>query len=101
MKTQTPRVWPRVVAFATGSIALWGLSVGLLAWYLPRMVAEEYRTGVRTSTDGDSIGLPVSSFAILLGGVLVVANALAAVVLRRRRRARAEHRGYAALSNCW
>jgi hypothetical protein len=72
MTTEKPRMLPRIMTFAVASFALWAIAVGWAAWYLPRMVAEEYRTGLRTNTNGDSIGLPLFSFAILLAAVLIM-----------------------------
>jgi hypothetical protein len=57
-------------------------------FYLRQMVDEEYTTGVRTSSDGDSIIIPVGSMFIFMFITLLAVNALGAGVylLKRRRR---------------
>ena len=50
------------------------------------MVAEEYRTGARTTTDGDSIGLPLGALAVLLGILVIITNAILAIALVRKSR---------------
>jgi hypothetical protein len=54
--------------------------------YLIAMVAEEYRSGLRTTTDADSIGLPLGMLALLLGTMVIAGNTILAVFLIRRRR---------------
>ncbi|MFL5562978.1 MAG: hypothetical protein ACJ79K_16015 [Gemmatimonadaceae bacterium] len=88
MNADQHRLWPRLAAYAGLSVLLWAGAVGALWWYLQRMVAEDYRTGARTSTGGDSIAVPLFSVAILVAGILIVANAVVAAVLLWRRRAR-------------
>lgn len=70
------------------SLCWWGvgnlmLLFGLPAltfWYLQREIDEQYRTGVRTSTGGDSLGIPVSEVAIMTVVVLLIINVVAALV---------------------
>jgi hypothetical protein len=97
MIIEKPRIWPRILAFAVASLAVWATAVAWLLWYLPRMVAEEYSTGARTSTDGDSIGIPLFSSAILLAAVLIIANLAVAGFLIWRRRVRPPSQSRAAV----
>jgi len=54
-----------------------------LVW---RSMQEDYRLGYRTGTEGDSIGIPVAGFTLLLVGLVIVANvALGLIWLIRRR----------------
>ena len=76
----------RGLAWTAANTALWLALVYAYYWLLAREVAEEYRLGYRTSTDGDSLGIPVFGFAINLGAVLLVANAVIFVVRAVRRR---------------
>ena len=87
MKTAS-RIW-RALAWTAANAAIWLALVYAYYWLLTREVAEEYRLGYRTSTDGDSLGIPVFGFAISLGVLLLVANAIIFVVrVVRRRRSR-------------
>ncbi|MCA1641634.1 MAG: hypothetical protein LC785_06750 [Acidobacteria bacterium] len=55
--------------------------------YMRRMVDEEYATGMRTSSDGDSMIIPVMGMFIFVLITLLAVNALGAgVYLLRRRR---------------
>jgi hypothetical protein len=53
---------------------------------LNAMVAEEYRTGERVTTDADSIGLPLGWLALLLGFIVFTFNLILAIVLDWKRR---------------
>lgn len=81
-----PSLWRRVIKMAIASAGIWAVAVGAFYWYLPRMVAEEYRNGSRTNTNGDSIAIPLFSFALLFGRMLVVANAVVIANFFWRRR---------------
>jgi hypothetical protein len=77
----------RPLTISVGTSIAAALLILLLAdRYLTAMVADEYRTGLRTTTDGDSIGLPLGALAMLLGALLVIGNAIFTLVLIRRRR---------------
>ena len=56
--------------------------------YLDRLLDHEYATGIRTSTDGDIILIPVAGLFIFLLISLLIINAVVGfcVWLRRRRR---------------
>ena len=79
-------MWRRLVAVAAASVAVWLVALGAAAWYLDRAVTEEYRTGARTTTDGDSIGLPLGALGLALGALLLALNVAFALVLAWRRR---------------
>lgn len=83
MGIQQRRLAPRLAAYAFGSILLWGATVAAAYWYLRRTLPAEARA--LQLTHADSIGLPLLSLALLLAGILLVANLVAAVVLVRRR----------------
>jgi hypothetical protein len=81
------RAWHRLLTYLGGSVVLWVVAVAAAYWFLRAMNEADLRAG--GTTDADSIGLPLMSFAILLAGVLTVANlALMAVAAWRRRRSR-------------
>ena len=82
------RLWRRL-GWVAANLAVWLGLVILYDQYLVRMVAEEYRLGYRTSTDGDSLGIPLFSFAIALALLFLVTNlVLLALRVARRRRSR-------------
>lgn len=54
--------------------------------YLTTMVADEFRTGTRVTTDGDSIGLPLGALAVLLSTLLIAYNVILAILLFRKSR---------------
>jgi len=86
MTSERRSIWRTLLLSATASIVVWLLAVAWAAWYLQRMVAEEYRTGARTTTDGDSIGLPLGALGIALAGILLIVNvAIVGILLWRRR----------------
>ena len=64
---------------------------GVYGWWLSREVAREYATGLRVSTDGDSLGLPIGDFFLKVATALLTLNGLLLLVrqlqLRRSRRA--------------
>ena len=92
MRTPTDRLWPRLRVFAASSAAIWAALVGAAFWYL----RHQQPTAARALplTHADSVGLPLLAFALLLAGVLLAANAVAAAVLlwRRHRQRRSESR---------
>jgi hypothetical protein len=59
----------------------------LFARWVWHEVQEEYRLGLRTSTGGDSIGIPIAGFTALLVGIVIAANVVLSLywLLRRRR----------------
>jgi hypothetical protein len=79
-----------IVAHSLASIAVLLAGTLAYAWWIRRLVDEEYRIGARSADDPDAIMIPIAGFAITLAGVLLVVNVL--VVLARwwwRRRPRA------------
>jgi hypothetical protein len=52
----------------------------LFGWWLDRVVTEEYRTGARVSTDGDTIAIPISGITFLVTWVAIAVNAAVALV---------------------
>jgi hypothetical protein len=86
MSTEIRSVWRRLAISISGSVVVSLAILLAAARYLTAMVADEYRTGARTTTDGDSIGLPLGSLALLLLFVVIVGNAIVAFVLMRRAR---------------
>ena len=78
--------WRRL-GWIAANLALWLGLVVMYDQYLVRTVAEEYRLGDRTSTGGDSLGIPLFSFAIELGLLLLVTNVVLIAVRVARRRA--------------
>ena len=70
--------WIGAVAAAIVSIP----SVFFVSWmYLHAMVEEQYRTGVRVSTDGDSIIIPVVGVTFARIALLLTVSAVTGVVL--------------------
>lgn len=57
-------------------------------FYVRQMVDDEYATGLRTTSDGDSIIIPVAGMFIFAFVALLVVNALVGgfYILARRRR---------------
>lgn len=84
MSVRGPQLWPRLATCVAGSAIVWVVAVGAALWYLRRTLDEDVLSSA--PTDADSIGLPFASFAILLAGVLLLANLVVAVILFRRRR---------------
>ena len=70
---------------AANLVTLFGIPY-LLALYLQAQLAAEYADGTRTTTDGDSIGLPVGWAFVLVGLILVLLNAVLLVRWWRSRR---------------
>ena len=62
-----------LVWFASNFLAIVALPplFGLWVW---NVVQEEYRLGLRKSTDGDTIAIPIAGFTVLLVGILMAAN---------------------------
>jgi len=86
VNAQPRTVW-RPLAVSIGTSAVVSLAIlGVAQRYLVAMVAEEYRTGARTTTGGDSIGLPLGSLALLLGLLMAAVNIIVATLIFRRRR---------------
>ena len=82
------RFWRRL-GWIAANLALWLGLVIVYDQHLGRTVAEQYRLGYRTSTNGDSLGIPLFSFAIELAILLLVSNVvLIAVRVARRPRSR-------------
>lgn len=84
MNARARPTWQLLAAFAVGSAILWSAALAGADWYLTRMVAEEYLSGARTTTDGDSLGLPLGALGLFLGLLLIIANIVVALVLRSR-----------------
>jgi hypothetical protein len=69
MRTRTRRLlW-----FAINILVLVTLP-RLFANWISRSVQEEYHLGLRATTEGDSIGIPIAGFTILLVGIVTIAN---------------------------
>jgi hypothetical protein len=84
-----PKLW-RIVGWITANVLLWVAATFAFAIWIDRVVQEEYRLGYRTSSDGDTIAIPIVGFALTFGVVLLAANATVLVVRlvwQRRRRA--------------
>jgi hypothetical protein len=77
------RIGPRLRRHAVLSVALWAASLVGGAWYLRRAQPAPMRA--LPWTHPDSIGLPLVALAIVVAGVLLAANVIAALVRRRRR----------------
>ena len=82
------KLW-RTLGWITANVVLWvGATLAFAVW-IDREVQKEYRLGYRTSSDGDTIAIPIAGFAVSLGVVLLAANVIFLVVrLTRQRRAR-------------
>jgi len=82
----------RAVVVVGASVALWFIGGFLFLRWLEREVAQEYATGMRVSTDGDSLGIPLISFLIGWAVVLVIADlgAIAWLAGRARRQSPAD-----------
>lgn len=85
MKRSTLVVWLTVNAAALVGLPVW------FAHWISAEVKWEYANGYRTSTDGDSIGIPIMGFTLMLVVALVLLNAIVFGVLwwRRSRQRRA------------
>jgi hypothetical protein len=70
-------------------LLLFGVPI-MFSVYVRRMVYEEYATGMRNTSDGDSIIIPVVGMLIFMLITLISINALVGsfYLLRRRRRRR-------------
>jgi hypothetical protein len=70
-------------------LLLFGVPI-MFSVYVRRMVDEEYATGMRNTSDGDSIIIPVAGMFIFMLITLISINALVGsfYLLRRRRRRR-------------
>jgi hypothetical protein len=78
-----------MVGWVAANVLLWLAATFAFAVWIDRQVQNEYRLGYRTSSDGDTIAIPIAGFALSFGVVLLAANAIFLVVrLVRRRRAR-------------
>jgi hypothetical protein len=70
---------------AANVMVLIGLPVVFAMW-LRHEVSEEYRLGIRTSTDADTWAIPVFGLFLWLLLLLVVSNGMVVAVLWARRR---------------
>jgi hypothetical protein len=87
------KLW-RVVGWVAANVVLWVAATFAFAVWIHRTVQNEYRLGYRTSSDGDTIAIPIAGFALSLGVVLLAVNATFLLMrLIRRRRARREQAG--------
>jgi hypothetical protein len=59
---------------------------GLSWWYFSGLVDEEYGSGVRTTTDSDSIMIPVMGVVTLTAVALLCANVCHFALIQYRRR---------------
>ena len=85
MRLGRPWFW---VAWLTGN-ALWLLGAPALFFvWIEAQVQAEYAAGIRTTTDGDSLGIPVAGFFIVNVAFTLVINFAWAVwvTIKRRRR---------------
>jgi hypothetical protein len=67
--------WRLALWFITNAAVAIGLPYLFTIW-IRREVDYEYATGLRTSTDGDSIVIPIAGFTMLLWFALLVCNAI-------------------------
>lgn len=70
---------------AINLVLLFGIPA-LYGWRVGRMVQDEYRLGLRTSTDGDSLGIPIGGAFLMMLALLLVLNTIIFVVWRFRHR---------------
>jgi hypothetical protein len=78
-----------MLSWVAANVVLWVAATFAFAVWIDHVVQEEYRLGYRTSSDGDTIAIPIAGFALSLGVVLLAANAIFLVIrLIRQRRAR-------------
>lgn len=77
------------IAWIAGNLALWALATFLFGIWIDHVVQEEYRTGVRTDTNHDTV-MPIVGFAIALFATMLLGNIIwLSVSAIQRRRARA------------
>ena len=86
MNRENQPVWRYLVLSISTSVIVSLAILYAADRYLTAMVADEYRTGARLTTDGDSIGLPLGALALLLGILIIVVNIILAIVLFRKSR---------------
>ena len=67
------------------SVAAWFIGVFVIRRRLEWEVSQDYATGGRISTDGDSIGLPLGTVLVLLTLLHLLLNVGIAYVAARRR----------------
>ena len=82
MRTRRRTILTHVLASAAVLLA----GTLAFAWWIQRLVDEEYRIGARSADDPDAIMIPIVGFAITLAEVLLVVNVLVIVVRWWRRR---------------
>jgi uncharacterized iron-regulated membrane protein len=70
----------RTVGWIAANVVLWIAATFAFAVWIDREVQKEYRLGYRTSSDGDTIAIPIAGLALSLGVVLLVANGIFLVV---------------------
>ena len=80
MKLRSPTWW-----WVLGNVAWFILVPTIFALWLAREVDAQYASGFRSSTDGDSLSIPIGA-SILINAVLLLAvNGIAGLVLLVRR----------------
>ena len=75
MRASLSSPFARAVSIVVANLAVYVSLVAAFAYWIAHEVQAEYHLGYRTSTDGDSIGLPIFGFAAFLGLGIVSANA--------------------------
>jgi len=58
----------------------------VFGFWIAREVQREYASGARVSTDGDSIGIPIFGFTLIVWSALLCVNVAALLVRRVRTR---------------
>jgi hypothetical protein len=77
MQTPQGRTKGRIIVrWLIGNALLYGCLVATFAIWIDHEVREEYRLGLRTTTDGDIIAIPIFGFAMVLGITLLGLNTL-------------------------
>ena len=84
------KIFPKLMAWILGNVATVPLVFFASLKYWTYVVMEEYRTGVRVSTDGDTVMIPAMEYTIawvmLLAGINLIVLIVWAVRFYRRSR---------------
>jgi hypothetical protein len=69
LRTNVVKLW-RVLGWVGANVVLWVAATFAFAVWIDHEVREERRLGYRTSSDGDTIAIPIAGFALSLVVVL-------------------------------